>query len=340
MVKWCDCICASGHVMPMCMIFDGFSKEHDMPMDDFHFLSIEGLAVNAHLDVRSNNHPGYIVLKRTGAPMEKFHAWYEDTILYPYFLQLRESRGLLNHDNIPESEWAVVYFDSDMTNIKYAMNPAVMERNMLRGIRYNKIAAKATHKLQPADLGDAFKTKKLASKAIIATPEDQALQCKVAQAFQYLDGCYVMYDSVRKTLIRAGMASETFARRLFKDHPKSAMINTPVEKTRRFYLKYPKKVSAYKVPEGIQKGIWEDLEMRLGIGMSKQHKQQILDMFEWNEIDENYLTKLKYSSSGGGTIVDKRWKHLCYCFETFMAVAIAPGDNVTEAPTMEWQLQL
>ena len=157
---------------------------------------------------------------------------------------------------------------------------------------------------------------------------------------ELLDGCYVMYDSVRKTLIRAGMASETFARRLFKDHPKSAMINTPVEKTRRFYLKYPKKVSAYKVPEGIQKGIWEDLEMRLGIGMSKQHKQQILDMFEWNEIDENYLSKLKYSSSGGGTLVDKRWKHLCYCFETFMAVSIAPSDNVTEAPTMEWQLQL
>ena len=160
------------------------------------------------------------------------------------------------------------------------------------------------------------------------------------ETLELLDGCYVMYDSVRRTFIKAGMASETFSRRLFKEHPKNAMLNTPIERTRRFYLKYPKQVSAHKVPDGVQRGVWEDLEMRLGIGMSKQHKQQILQMFEWDEIDEHHLTKLKYSSSGGGTLVDKRWKHLCYCFETFMAVAIAPGDNVTEAPTMEWQLQL
>ena len=70
-----------------------------------------------------------------------------------------------------------------------------------------------------------------------------------------------------------------------------------------------------------------------------QQQRQILDMFEWNDSDDYYLNNMILDNGAGGTIQDKRFKHLCYLFETY-AVAIKPDDNITQNPGCEWQLRL
>ena len=77
--------------------------------------------------------------------------------------------------------------------------------------------------------------------------------------------------------------------------------------------------------------------------MKANNKETILNMFEWSDFNDCYLSKLKLDGddgSAGGTIQDKRFKHLCYLFETFYAVAINPHHNITQNPGCEWQLRM
>ena len=74
--------------------------------------------------------------------------------------------------------------------------------------------------------------------------------------------------------------------------------------------------------------------------MKPNNKQQIVDMFEWSETDDCHLNNLKLDGGAGGTLQDKKFKHLCYMFETFYALAINPHDNITQNPGCEWQLRL
>jgi hypothetical protein len=83
-VKWTDATTASGMVFPMTMEFDGFS-ESEMPKSEFLFLSVAGLSINGHLDARQHKACGYVVLKRKGVSLEKFHAWYTHRVIGDYF---------------------------------------------------------------------------------------------------------------------------------------------------------------------------------------------------------------------------------------------------------------
>jgi hypothetical protein len=75
-------------------------------------------------------------------------------------------------------------------------------------------------------------------------------------------------------------------------------------------------------------------------GMRKCDADRILRLFNWTEIDEAMLTKLQYRSEGGGSLASKKYKHMCFMFELFFAVALQPSKNITNNPTCEWQLRL
>jgi hypothetical protein len=78
----------------------------------------------------------------------------------------------------------------------------------------------------------------------------------------------------------------------------------------------------------------------MAMGMRKCDADRILRLFNWTEIDEAMLTQLPYRSEGGGSLASKKYKHVCFMFELFFAVALEPSKNITNNPTCEWQLRL
>ena len=61
------------------------------------------------------------------------------------------------------------------------------------------------------------------------------------------------------------------------------------------------------------------------MGFAKLDKAALTDLFQWTESDEAHLSKLSYGDNQGGTLVDKKFKHICYMFELFFAICIEPS---------------
>jgi len=142
--------------------------------------------VNAHLDARMNDKPGYFVLKRTGVKMDEFFEWYENAIIYPNCRLVRQSysRVEIVDEEVDFSLATRVWVDSDMGHINRILDLTVMERNLRRGIVYGKIGAKYTNVGQPQDLLSAFKVQRAISRTITAqgaeTPLKMTLECGLA----------------------------------------------------------------------------------------------------------------------------------------------------------------
>jgi len=83
-------------------------------------------------------------------------------------------------------------------------------------------------------------------------------------------------------------------------------------------------------------------DFRLSPGMKKKQLQEVLDLFEWSKTEGGHLSDLKLKKDKEMKEDDllnmKKFKHLCYLFETTYAVAINPYMDVTGAPTYGWQL--
>jgi hypothetical protein len=125
-VQFMACISADGNLYPAVTIVKGWSLDA-MPNDSFIPLEILGYAANAHLDIRLQELPGYVVLMRAGAKMEDFHVWFQNRIIRDTFQKVREKHGKTIHTAIPEDERARVWSDSDMTNIKVMTEMTRME---------------------------------------------------------------------------------------------------------------------------------------------------------------------------------------------------------------------
>ena len=139
-------------------IFSGLSAT-EMPKDSFLVIEVKGMCVNSHLDVRSKEN-GYIVFLKSNEKMDQYFEWYDTNILYPYYRQLLEQYLGIPADQPTEFDeqfHARVYVDSDMQQISQLMQVAIMRRNFVLGMQYNKIGAKTTMNYQPMDLGKFFK---------------------------------------------------------------------------------------------------------------------------------------------------------------------------------------
>jgi hypothetical protein len=78
----------------------------------------------------------------------------------------------------------------------------------------------------------------------------------------------------------------------------------------------------------------------LELGLIIAMKRSALHPFEWSQQEDSYLSILSFGKGQGGTLIDKRFKHNCYMFESFYAVALRKEDNITQNPGCEWQLGL
>ncbi|KAG7372371.1 hypothetical protein IV203_018514 [Nitzschia inconspicua] len=169
-----------------------------MPKDDFLFLEVPGLSINSTHDARLSS-VGYAVFKRNGASMTKFHTWYNNKVLIPYFKEVRKRHGLSTESNFSEPELARVYCDSDMTNIACITSYTKMERNLKNGIAFAKFGAKTTDWTQACDVGSGFRTKKSKFRTTIAESCDEALMTTFTRN---LESHYILGSLLLKSLGR------------------------------------------------------------------------------------------------------------------------------------------
>ena len=92
-----------------------------------------------------------------------------------------------------------------------------------------------------------------------------------------LDGNYICEDEPRSLILRSGGTEQGFANR-WKGHEKASLLDTPVGKQRRFSRLFPHKDIAANI-DG-RKGVFQDLNQRIGLGMERGKRDQILAMFD------------------------------------------------------------
>ena len=85
-------------------------------------------------------------------------------------------------------------------------------------------------------------------------------------------------------------------------------------------------------------GTFQDLKQRVGLGMDRSKRDDILALFDWSDEEEKNLQRLPWKSSRPDNLENRKLKHLSYLFEATYAVGICPSMNVTQNPTSEWEL--
>ena len=85
-------------------------------------------------------------------------------------------------------------------------------------------------------------------------------------------------------------------------------------------------------------GTFGQSEQLIGIGIRKDNIDGIVDQFEWCDFELKGLTEL--CGSGSRTsLIQKKYRHLCYLFESAYALAIEQRRNISGNPGFEWQLK-
>jgi hypothetical protein len=143
-----------------------------------------------------------------------------------------------------------------------------------------------------------------------------------------LDGCYLTLDTARGDLIALG-----------SEHLRASHLTDRNTRNRPQYQFYPhESVGDDEAPN--RRGTVSQLQQKMAMGKRKCDADRILRLLNWTEIDEAMLTQLPYRSEGGESLASKKYKHVCFMFELFFAVALEPSKNITNNPTCEWQLRM
>jgi hypothetical protein len=149
-----------------------------------------------------------------------------------------------------------------------------------------------------------------------------------------LDGCYLHFDVNRLEARRAGQTTAGFAERN-KQHLAKSKLRSVDDRMKPFYSTYPHPTAEDKPLE--PDGTWNDLMQLVGIGMEYDKREKIVELFDWPDSDIKHLNKLKKGARNNDDLVSKQYRHLCYMFETFFALAIARNRNLSSSPGCEWQ---
>ena len=151
-----------------------------------------------------------------------------------------------------------------------------------------------------------------------------------------LDGNYLSEDVPRAIIHRSGATEQGFATR-WKGHQKASLLTSSTEKQRRFSLLYPDETKAAGIDGRM--GTFQDLKQRVGLGMERSKRDEIIALFNWDEDEENELKKLSWTSCWPDNLENRKYKHLTYLFEATYAVSLTPSLNITQNPTSEWELR-
>merc|ERR1711865_1067632 len=88
-----------------------------------------------------------------------------------------------------------------------------------------------------------------------------------------------------------------------------------------------------------RRGTFEDLTQICCLGMERSKIDSIINLFEWTDEENNHLQQLPWKGSSiEGSLKNRQYRHLTYLFELTYTLAIALGQNHTDNPTSEWEL--
>ena len=183
------------------------------------------------------------------------------------------------------------------------------------------------------------------NKLIYRTEDESLFNCvtsfktfDIHDANSECDGNYVVVDTERSSVIRSGAAEVGILRR-WKEHRAASMLIDHSNRTNKFYSSYPNALVTNKdlLSASNVKGMFQHLSVRLGIGMKRNMKTELVKLFDWNYVETNELTMLN-GNGNRKSMDDKKYRHLCYMFELAYALAIDPNKNVSSSAGCEWQM--
>ena len=144
-------------------------------------------------------------------------------------------------------------------------------------------------------------------------------------------GVYLYIDRNRNWVIRAGSTCTSFLQR-HNEHSKGAKLESEKSKDSLFYCSYPHdSVQVDGALSSLQKGRWSDLEIVTGVRWTKEHRENIMDLFAW---DKSVIGGLNRNRTKG-TLLDKKERMVAYLFETVLGLCIASFKNISSNPSFE-----
>lgn len=151
------------------------------------------------------------------------------------------------------------------------------------------------------------------------------------------DGAYGGRDETRGETNRIGASHAGLGVRWKEGHAKYAAKKVATSKLRRQAREYPMQNIAGDAAG--RRGTFEDLTQICCLGMERSKIDSIINLFEWTDEENNHLQQLPWKGSSiEGSLKNRQYRHLTYLFELTYTLAIVPGQNHTDNPTSEWEL--
>jgi hypothetical protein len=124
-----------------------------------------------------------------------------------------------------------------------------------------------------------------------------------------LDGSYGVADGGRQfRMIRFGAAEVGMSNR-WRGHEKASKLDTAQDRKSRFYRLYPHQNFLTNDPSCLRKGEFQDLKQFVGIGFKRYNKENIVNLFDWDNDEVKELEKLTAAFESRNTLVDKKYRH-------------------------------
>ena len=153
-----------------------------------------------------------------------------------------------------------------------------------------------------------------------------------------LEGCYLYYDSNNGEWIRSGKAVGSNFGLRHGQHKNESRLTTASSQKSKFYNSYPSK--AVSLPDqSSKKGVFESLQMFVGMGYYKLVKGKVTDDFARGGIfhfDSETNTKIADVNFHGSTRLQTKQLHMLgYLWELAYDLCIAPNSNISGNPGFE-----
>jgi hypothetical protein len=84
---------------------------------------------------------------------------------------------------------------------------------------------------------------------------------------------------------------------------------------------------------------WRGVAWRGGSSYKRDDKENIVNLFDWDNGEVKELEKLTAASESRNTLVHKKYRHIVYLSELLYAVSIDLKENISSNPGCEWQLK-
>ena len=130
---------------------------------------------------------------------------------------------------------------------------------------------------------------------------------------------------------RVGSTCTSFSRR-HREHAQCAKLKTDEAKKSKLYSSYPHPdANNVDVSQSMKRGEWTDLKIVTGVRWAKKDKQNVVNLFKW----DNFVVKMLEKSRVRGSLLNKKEKMVSYLLETILGLCIAPDKNISSNPSYE-----